>query len=163
VIDGVSYDHMSERVSPQECENGFDSIVTAASNEIASALEWIYGGAANIPSLCLSPPCATDGVDDPPEATDARVTRLYQNRPNPFNPRTVLRFSLAGTGQAELAIYDVSGRKVRTLVEGWMDAGLHEVVWDGTDDLGHTVPAGVFWSQLTSDGFRSNKKMVVLK
>jgi hypothetical protein len=160
VVDGISYHHLSERDAVDECVGDSAHIVTATFNEIAAGLEWMFG-VGSIPSLCVNP-CTTV---DAPDVTglDAGSTRLYQNSPNPFNPRTVLRFSLAQTGQAELSIYDVNGRLVKTLVSGQTEAGLHEVVWDGTDEAGNAVASGVFWSQLSTDGFKSNKKMVVLR
>ncbi|MEZ4652738.1 MAG: FlgD immunoglobulin-like domain containing protein [Candidatus Eisenbacteria bacterium] len=163
VIDGVSWHHLSARDAVEECVADSAHIVTAASNELAAALEWIYGGAASIPGLCIAPICEGSSSADPPEISDARVTRLYQNAPNPFNPRTLVRFSLARAGRTALTIFDASGRRVRTLVDAPMEAGLHEVVWDGTDDAGHPVASGVFWSQLQTDGFSSNKKMIVLR
>jgi flagellar hook assembly protein FlgD len=91
------------------------------------------------------------------------VNRLYPNRPNPFNPRTSIRFSLASAGTAKLVIYDVTGREVRTLVNGPQTAGLHEVVWDGTRDDERALPSGVYWCRMTTAGFESNRRMIVLK
>jgi hypothetical protein len=91
------------------------------------------------------------------------VPASSQNQPNPFNPRTSIRFSLAADGPVKLLIFDVNGRRVRTLVEESLKAGLHEMVWDGTDDDGRTVTSGVYWSQLATDGYASNRKMVILK
>jgi hypothetical protein len=162
VIDGVSYHHQSERDAVTECEGDSAHVVSAALNELASALEWVYGSAAAIPRLCIQP-CNVAEVGEESEVTDARVTRLYQSSPNPFNLHTTLRFSLAQTGRVELTIFDVNGRKVRSLVDEQREAGLHEVAWDGTDDAGRPVTSGVFWSQLQTEGFTSNKKMVVLK
>jgi hypothetical protein len=162
VLDGISYHHLSARDAVEECVGDSSHIVDAIVNELAAGLEWIYGGAANIPSLCIQP-CEVGTAPGQPEITEAQVTRLYQNSPNPFNPRTVLRFSLAQTGPVELTIFDVNGRKVRTLVNETREAGLNEVVWDGTDDAGRPVSSGVFWSQLETDDFSSNKKMVVLR
>jgi len=97
--------------------------------------------------------------------TGVQATRLFQNSPNPFNPNTTLRFSLASRGPAELSIYDVSGRKVKALVDGVLEAGSHEVVWDGTDDAGRELSSGVYWSyfEAASLGVKSKKKMVLLK
>ncbi|MBK7702255.1 MAG: hypothetical protein IPI34_04845 [bacterium] len=61
---------------------------------------------------------------------------LAQNAPYPFNPSTVIRFSLPQAGPVSLRIYDVRGRQVRSLVEGNREAGAHSVVWDGRDDRG---------------------------
>jgi hypothetical protein len=112
--------------------------------------------------LCQNPCTNLTDVPDE-EGAGGLVTRLYQNRPNPFNPRTAIKFSLAADGPAKVIIYDVNGRRIRTLVDIDLKAGTHEVVWDGTDDAGHTVTAGVYWSQLHAGTYSSNKKMVVLK
>jgi hypothetical protein len=94
---------------------------------------------------------------------------LSQNAPNPFNPTTTLRFTLETGGDAVLAIYDVTGRHVRTLVSGPMDAGAHQVVWDGTDDAGRAVASGVYMCQLrwtAHDGnsvHSESRKMLLLR
>jgi len=77
---------------------------------------------------------------------------LEQNAPNPFNPTTALRFSTPDAGVVSLAIYDVNGRLVRTLVAGPVEAGAHEVVWDGRDALGREVSSGVYLYRLTYTG-----------
>jgi flagellar hook assembly protein FlgD len=92
-----------------------------------------------------------------------RVNRLFQNEPNPFSPRTTVKFSLAQSGPVQIVIYDVNGRQVKKLVDGPMDPGSYSVVWDGTNDLSHRVGSGVYWSQMKAGSFVSNKKMVVLK
>ncbi|MBE0566667.1 MAG: S8 family serine peptidase, partial [Krumholzibacteria bacterium] len=85
------------------------------------------------------------GVDDgPPPAARPRL----DNFPNPFNPRTVLRFTAQGGVPAELAVYDVRGRLVRTLVQGVLAPGQQEVAWDGRDDRGRGVPSGQYFARL---------------
>ncbi|MFN8547288.1 MAG: FlgD immunoglobulin-like domain containing protein [Candidatus Eisenbacteria bacterium] len=163
VLDGVSFNHMSSRDVTLECVGDTVHIVPAIQNEISAAFTWIFGsGGGGTPSFCDNPCTSVDVNSDGPIASGP-ATRLYQNSPNPFNPRTSIRFSLASSGPADLVIYDVNGRKVKTLTSGQMTAGDHTLVWDGTDDAGHRVGAGVYWSQLTASGYSSNKKMVVLK
>ncbi len=159
---------------PGECRYATaaeDSVARSAAliSEIGNALTWSHhvsdpvSEIGLVPIVCgwLPPPCPSDVPDD--AAGGALVTRLYQNRPNPFNPRTSIRFSLAADGPTRLVIYDVNGRRVRTLVDGKLKAGNHEVTWDGADDAGHPARSGVYWSQLWSGNYTSNKKMVVLK
>ncbi len=93
----------------------------------------------------------------------AAVNALLRNEPNPFSPRTVIRFSLAEKGPADLALYDVNGRRVRTLVTGVQEAGSHQVIWDGLDDAGRPVPKGVYWDQLRVGDYHSSRKMVLLE
>jgi len=82
------------------------------------------------------------------EAPKASAFVLEQNFPNPFNPSTVIRFSLPGAGPVSLSIYDVNGRIVRTLVDETLRAGQHEVTWDGRDAAGHEVASGVYLVRL---------------
>jgi hypothetical protein len=107
--------------------------------------------------------CDASGVPEEEGGIGALVDRLYPNLPNPFNPRTTIRFALAAAGNAKIVVYDVSGRALKTLVDGPQTAGLHEVIWDGTDDAGHVLPSGVYWTRLSAGSFQSNRKMVVLK
>jgi len=74
--------------------------------------------------------------------------RLLAARPNPFAERTAIRFSLEEPGPVEIAVYDVVGRRVRTLAVGSRDRGEHEVTWDGRDATGRPVPAGVYLYRL---------------
>ncbi len=72
--------------------------------------------------------------------------------PNPFNPRTALRFSLAEAGAVRLAVCDANGRWLRTLVDDHRRAGDHTVLWDATDDAGRRVASGVYLIRLTWRG-----------
>jgi hypothetical protein len=80
------------------------------------------------------------------------VLRLYSAAPNPFNPRTTIRFDLPATGQVRLSVYDVAGRLVRVLVEGERAAGAYEAVWDGRDASGRAVPSGSYLARLAAGG-----------
>lgn len=104
------------------------------------------------------------GVEDP-NAAPKLVNQLYQAEPNPANPSAKIRYSIAEKGRVSLKIFDVSGRLVRTLVEGVQEptASGFEVVWDGKDDAGKTMGSGVFFYQIEAPGFMSSKKLVILK
>jgi hypothetical protein len=78
--------------------------------------------------------------------------RVLRASPNPFNPRTTIRFDLPDAGQARLAVYDVAGRLVKVLVEGETLAGSHEAVWDGRDASGRAVPSGSYLARLVAGG-----------
>jgi hypothetical protein len=91
------------------------------------------------------------------------ATRLEQNSPNPFNPETAIRFSLASKENVTLAVYDVSGRLVRMLTSGTQDVGTHSITWDGRNDAGSTVSSGVYFYRLDAGKFSATKKMVMLK
>lgn len=94
--------------------------------------------------------------------SDAGVT-LRQNRPNPFVPGTSIRFVLPGATGADLSVYTVGGRLVRTLAQGEAAAGSHEVYWDGRDVRGGRVTAGTYFYRLRAGGRTITKKMTVLR
>jgi len=88
---------------------------------------------------------------------------LAQNAPNPFNPATTIRFALPREGSIRLAVYDVNGRLVRTLVGRTFLSGHHEVVWDGCDDNGRAVASGVYVYRLTTDQGQIVRRMVLAR
>ncbi|MBD3347632.1 MAG: T9SS type A sorting domain-containing protein, partial [Candidatus Eisenbacteria bacterium] len=83
--------------------------------------------------------------------------------PNPFNPVTEVSYGLPSEGRVALRVYDVSGRLVRTLVDGEVDAGYHTVVWDGRDDGGSSVASGVYFCRMEASDYGATTKMVLLK
>jgi len=89
---------------------------------------------------------------------------LSQNYPNPFNPLTAITFTLPeGAEGAELSVYDVRGRRVRSLSLGDRSPGTQTVVWDGRDDHGRPVPSGTYFARLTVGGKSLTRKMVLLR
>ncbi len=88
---------------------------------------------------------------------------LLQNEPNPFNPVTTISFMMPSAQHARLAVYDASGKLVRTLVDGVTGYGTHRVEWDGTDNLGNSVGSGVYFYRLEAGKFQQARKMVLLK
>jgi hypothetical protein len=88
---------------------------------------------------------------------------LSQNYPNPFNPTTKIEFTLAKSGSVTLQIYDVLGRKVRTLVSEELSSGYKSVIWDGKNNAGEDVASGIYFYQLKVGDFSQPKKMLLLK
>jgi hypothetical protein len=88
---------------------------------------------------------------------------LEQNYPNPFNPTTNIRFSLPSTLNVEIAIFNLQGQKVKTLLSGLYTAGNHQVTWDGTDNSGMKLASGVYIYQIISGHQRIVRKMNLLK
>ena len=87
------------------------------------------------------------------DAPSLRATLALDARPNPFNPRTTLRFHLPSAQTVRLVIHDLSGRLVRTVVSGTLASGRHAVEWDGRDDIGRGVASGSYRARLvTRDG-----------
>jgi hypothetical protein len=89
---------------------------------------------------------------------------LYPNVPNPFNPSTTIRYDMPADGGAvTLRIYDVSGRLVRTLVDGPQAAGQKQVTWNGKDDLGRSVVSGVYFYRLEAPRYKKTLKMILIQ
>ena len=104
------------------------------------------------------------GIDDPEGAADVvKILHLFQNQPNPFSPETRIAYELPQAGRAELRIYAVNGRLVRTLVEAELEAGPHTVVWDGLDESGRAVSSGVYFYVLATPGVEESRKMLLLR
>jgi len=127
-----------------------------ASDEVNASL--VEAGVDDV--LLLASWAIETDVDD--QVTPARLA-LGANFPNPFNPKTTLRFDLPVKGQVDLAVYDVTGRRVATLATGEMEAGEYELIWNGTDEAGHAVASGVYFSRLAFDRSVLTGKMLMLK
>ena len=88
---------------------------------------------------------------------------LMQNYPNPFNPSTQISFALPRQSEVNLAVYDLLGRQVKILASGRMNAGVHTVVWDGTDQTGKTVTSGVYFYSIKAGDNTEIRRMVLMK
>ena len=88
---------------------------------------------------------------------------LSQNYPNPFNPSTRIEYTLASEGYITLNIYDITGRLISTLIDDYVDSGYHSVMWNGMDDNGKIVAAGIYFYSLQSETSNMTRKMVYMK
>lgn len=88
---------------------------------------------------------------------------LRAAEPNPFRRSAVVRFGLPRSQEVDLAVYSASGRRIRELTTGLRQAGLHTMVWDGTDDAGKAVGRGVYCLRLVSDGSIASRKLVKME
>ncbi len=89
--------------------------------------------------------------------------QLSNNYPNPFNPETTIRYQLAKQGEVKIAIFNLLGQRVRTLVDEVKPAGVHILKWNGTNDVGIRVSSGVYFYQIKSGDFLKVQKMLLLK
>lgn len=88
---------------------------------------------------------------------------LVQNYPNPFNPATSIAYSIGGRGRVTIAVYDVAGRRVRTLVDEVQEPNRYSVIWDGRDDANAELASGVYFISYTAGRHRFTKKAVLLR
>jgi hypothetical protein len=89
--------------------------------------------------------------------------RMRPASPNPFNPQTVVWFDLARDGFAELNVYDMTGRLIRTLVNGQLHSGEHRATWDGRDDGGRRLPSGVYLFRLRGNDYSETQRVALIK
>ena len=111
---------------------------------------------------CHGDPHKTTSVDQ--FETTASSFTLEQNYPNPFNPHTTVQFSLPHMETVDVAVYDIRGRLVRTLVDHQTySAGSYNMTWDGRDNFGRKVVSGVYFTRMTAGQFSQTKKMTMVK
>jgi hypothetical protein len=94
---------------------------------------------------------------------DLTMPYLHQNAPNPFAAETMIRFSLPSKMAAKVAVYDVSGRLVKVVADGVMEAGENQVNWNGKDTHGAEVSPGIYFYSLTTPKRQLMNKMVRLR
>jgi hypothetical protein len=100
---------------------------------------------------------------DAPTPLIPTVTALNGNYPNPFNPTTEVKFSLNEAAEVNIIVFNIKGEKVKTLVNGHMEAAFHTVTWNGDDENGASVGSGVFFYRMATPGYTEVKKMILLK
>ncbi len=98
-----------------------------------------------------------------PRKPPVYLTDLLPANPNPFNQSTRIRFSLENSDEVALRVYDVNGRVVRTVVNGFRERGAHDMMWDGRDDAGRELASGVYFVGLQTTRHRLNQKVVVIR
>jgi hypothetical protein len=88
---------------------------------------------------------------------------LEQNYPNPFNPETIIAYQLPQAGHVSLDIFDVMGRRVRTLLAEVQEARRHEAAWDGLNDAGDPVASGIYLYRIRFGASTQTKTMLLLR
>jgi hypothetical protein len=116
-----------------------------------------------IDEFVFVPDGTPSGISEGVVPSSGLLSRLSVARPNPFNPHTAIGYRMTEGGSAQIVVYDVLGRHVRTLVDGFVPAGDQEVVWDGRDDSGNLVSSGVYFYQLRASDVVETQRMVLLK
>jgi hypothetical protein len=88
---------------------------------------------------------------------------MFPAYPNPFNPSTTIRYQLPQAADVKLEIFNTLGQTVHTLVNSRVEAGYHEVRWNGRDDSGIQMPSGVYMYRIEAKDFQQVKKMLLMK
>jgi hypothetical protein len=152
-------------VTPAVTGNGtFSFAVSGGSSDV---VDYVSTEGANPPQLVVvfSGSAAKAGVDLARVRTTSSPGQmaLHANHPNPFNDGTTILYSLPQNMPARLVVYDITGRAVRTLVDGVQAAGERRVTWDGRNDAGSRVGPGLYVYRLEAGGAMLTRKMSLLK
>lgn len=91
------------------------------------------------------------------------INALFNNYPNPFNPETVISFTLKSNDNVKIEIYNVKGERVRTLTNMEYNPGHHNIVWKGLNDFGKPVSSGIYFYKMITSEFQDTKKMLLIK
>lgn len=141
---------------PDQCDGVLYSFFGIRPPEAAA-----LGGGRAV-KFTTDPPDAFPSTDVPEGGAPGRVV-LESARPNPFNPAAVVAYALPERAAVELAVFDISGRLVATLVDGDVGPGRHEVLWNGANDRGEHVASGVYFCRISALGEEHSRKMVLMK
>ena len=104
-----------------------------------------------------------DNTQDEDNETVPETMELSQNYPNPFNPSTMIEFNTVAGGHAILDIYNISGQRVRHLLDADVTSGVTAIEWDGLTDEGTEVSSGIYLYRLTVGQQEQIKKMVLVR
>jgi flagellar hook assembly protein FlgD len=88
---------------------------------------------------------------------------VYAPRPNPFIERTTISFLLPESGEVEIGIYNVMGRRLRLLETGWIVEGSHELEWDGRDDDGQKVASGAYVARIRTGDEELTRTLLLIR
>ena len=157
LIDEVEYDDHSPW--PEEADGNGPTLELINPNEDNELpINWSasndYGSPGEINSSYLS------AIE---ETVTPSAFKVYNNYPNPFNPSTILSFEIPENSFVTITIFDLLGREVRTLMDNYENTGFKSVIWNGTNNQGNPVGAGVYFYQVRAGNSMQSKKMLLLK
>ena len=116
-----------------------------------------------VDDILVQPATGGTAISGPSTAALPLTLSLGANYPNPFNPSTVIPYALSRSGHVQLDIFDLNGRRITTLVRGDYPAAQYRVTWDGRDENGRPVPAGVYLYRLKTPDQSLSRRMILLK
>ncbi len=137
--------------------NSGDLILGAPTVSLSGAIYIVKGGKLTVISHAI-PVNVKNG-----HSTIPKEFILSQNYPNPFNPETIIEYSIPEYSVIDLSIYDVSGRKIKTLIHTKQNPGFHQIKWDGRDEAGQEVPNGIYFYHFRTDSFSDIRRMIFIK
>lgn len=150
------------------------SVVATAGNQVQGSTHLIWGtlgqtqpiGRATSPNFRLEAgfwPTVLGRTVTPVEDLPPLVNDMDQNFPNPFNPSTTIGFSVGQASPVSIAVYNVKGELIRTLLKDNLAEGRYTAIWNGKNDDGMSVASGVYFCRLEIGDFKAVKKMLLLQ
>jgi hypothetical protein len=135
--------------------------------EIGKEIEKILGNYALLADLKIYEVSLADDSagNEGAQGNTVNIKRfaLYQNHPNPFKDLTKIAFALPKECKVSLSVYNVTGRKVRTLINDKMKPGDYSLKWDGKDNQNRKLSNGIYFYRLQTENFKDTKKTILLK
>jgi len=137
---------------------------------VPPAANWAYSNTSGTvfppkiaPATCVV--VAYDPLSDAsgPKSGVPAVFSLDQNFPNPFNPSTLIKYSLERKCHVNISVFNILGQRVATLVDQELEAGPHQADWDGNDDGGAHAASGIYFYKMVTDDFVETRKMVLMR
>jgi hypothetical protein len=116
----------------------------------------IYLGAIKV-TVSSTTSAAVENVHDPVGLT------LDPNRPNPLYSETIIEYTMESAGRVNLSVFDVAGREIRSLLDTEQGSGTHQVKWDGRNDCGRDLPAGVYLTRITTSAGTRTGRVVLMR
>lgn len=133
--------------------------ITSAIYDSTSVVEWTWDPNGNL--LARESHSFTVTVDEP--AAPGPAFALSPAVPNPFHGTTAIRFTVPHETRVDLVVYDLTGRRVRTLARGTVPAGEHAAVWDGRDAAGVAVATGVYFYRLDAGALSATRRLAFVR
>lgn len=149
--------------TPQTVQYTYDAVgrLTSAAYDGSTTIGYEYDASGNITRIQVDQGTAVDpsiGASGPPA-----VFALGEARPNPSPGRTTVAFQMPRESDLRIEMFDITGRRVRTLVRDRRPSGFHAALWDGRDDGGGEVASGVYFLRMQAGSFDQTRRLVVIK
>jgi hypothetical protein len=136
-------------------------------NFVGELLDVVHGPLVPYDWQCpLPPPClpGASSVEEPDLPQPGSALFLHAVRPNPTHDQATITFDLPQASRVSIKVFDVTGREVRTVIEGTLEGGKrHEFIWDGRNSDGRAVDRGVYFVKLRTDGQELSRKVLLLQ
>ena len=164
---GGTYNDLGRSICTDNSGNLYVTGETASTTFPLQTLSGAYnqtalGGTGNYDAFILKFSSIPVGINNPSDDISTKYS-LHKNYPNPFNQATTIEYSLLEASDVKLVIYNLFGQKVHTLVNTWVEAGNHRIVWNGRNEMGSKVAPGIYFCRFEAGDFSSVQKMQLMK